>query len=472
MFKIKKIENLVMNHSNNKKVNLYDFIKTNLSTIKNISRPVNTLVKGIINISIKVSNFNVELIHDSGSLKHSSNSLKDFSDNMLSALEETKEGMLDISKNTNEYSTYTTEISEKANSLIDLNEDIAEVLKDLNSSEGELLKVSFTMNDDINELMNLVKDTKKTVDIIKSISEQTNLLALNASIEAARAGEQGKGFAVVAEEIRKLSDNTKNQLSFINNLMKDMEISSNKTKVSVENTINSINNNNSYISKISNHMENSQNSIKLVVDNVSELASSSEEINAIIEEMTSTFEVLSEDSLKLDEISNELLDKSEDINNKAKLIEDIEEELSALSRLSDEISHEENFKIENDIFLKTIENAIDAHINWVDTLELMVKEFKIKPIQTNGHKCGFGHFYNAVKPSAESVRRIWDNIDSLHLDLHKIGSSVIDSIKSGNEPKAHSEVKKARELSLSIVKMMNEIKEETNKLSDAGQTVF
>ncbi len=112
------------------------------------------------------------------------------------------------------------------NDLINITEQmqkVEDITIETGDSAGESLTtvdtISFSLaniNDNIHSVSKvvsaLINDSKKITDslsMITGIADQTNLLALNASIEAARAGEHGRGFAVVAEEVKSLSEHTK-----------------------------------------------------------------------------------------------------------------------------------------------------------------------------------------------------------------------------------------------------------------------
>lgn len=77
------------------------------------------------------------------------------------------------------------------------------------SSASEIKQLTTAIEEILHNFKNEFERVKNETGTINSISSQTNLLALNASIEAARAGEAGRGFSVVADEIRNLSDGTK-----------------------------------------------------------------------------------------------------------------------------------------------------------------------------------------------------------------------------------------------------------------------
>lgn len=81
------------------------------------------------------------------------------------------------------------------------------------------------LHDNVSEVADASKQINEILNFIKNIADETKMLGLNAAIEAARAGDAGRGFGVVAEEIRKLSDQSKQTADQIRQLTKSIQVS-------------------------------------------------------------------------------------------------------------------------------------------------------------------------------------------------------------------------------------------------------
>ncbi|EJO5347803.1 chemotaxis protein [Clostridium botulinum] len=119
-----------------------------------------------------------------------------------------------------------------------LSQDLSNSLSQITKSSNEVLKTIQNVavaNSDILENVektnNEAQNTDEILEFVKNIANKTNLLGLNAAIEAARAGEYGKGFNVVATEIRKLSKSSAESINKIEGIIKNIQLSvSNITK--------------------------------------------------------------------------------------------------------------------------------------------------------------------------------------------------------------------------------------------------
>ena len=88
-------------------------------------------------------------------------------------------------------------------------------IEDLVTNLNQVAAMVSETNNQIALLHDKSEEINQIVQVITDVADRTNLLALNAAIEAAHAGDVGKGFAVVAEEVRTLSENTKDAAASI-----------------------------------------------------------------------------------------------------------------------------------------------------------------------------------------------------------------------------------------------------------------
>lgn len=238
-------------------------------------------------------------------------------DNMDKAEEGTRR-MLEVSKSANEMVSEGTDVVR----------DLKEQAQNVEEASNITVEVIESLTDKVEKVQNFVGD-------ILSISNQTNLLALNASIEAARAGEAGKGFAVVAEEIRHLSEQTKEASNNITNIIGELNEDTKRANESIENSVASVKKQNELIentrekfervdeevTELASHIQNFEQiinditaSTNTISDNISQLSATSEEVAASSTESMSTFEKTATDMTNTKEILESIYVLAQDLS--------------------------------------------------------------------------------------------------------------------------------------------------------------
>ena len=85
-----------------------------------------------------------------------------------------------------------------------------------------VLKQLAEYGEPVHTLSREMEKIKTVVNVMDELSQKTDLLSLNASIEATRAGESGKGFALVANEIRAMSENSRQSTKEIGRIVENV----------------------------------------------------------------------------------------------------------------------------------------------------------------------------------------------------------------------------------------------------------
>lgn len=129
------------------------------------------------------------------------------------------------------------DLQDMASRLNSSSQEMASVMQEIAASAGEICMREEQLADQIKKVEESAASINEILSFTKSVADQTKMLGLNAAIEAARAGEHGRGFGVVAEEIRRLSDQSKQTVEQIGGLIKEINVIVQKAVDSSGNTV-------------------------------------------------------------------------------------------------------------------------------------------------------------------------------------------------------------------------------------------
>lgn len=417
------------------------------------------VMENVFDVLMQISSLDLVLKHYSDELQKISDSVSDATGLIYAAAGEASSVAKSVSVQHEELTNNIIGISEASGNVyqkIDVGQQELTAVKDLSA---DTINSSEEMKRDMHQLTTVMNQMNEVIAGINAISSQTNLLALNASIEAARAGEAGKGFAVVAEEIRSLAEQTQKLTANMGSFVSDIQNASAKSVHSVDQTIESLGNMTDKISHVWELNEDNRQHLEKITNNISTLASVSEEISSSMIELEARADEINRQCGILNQDADDLNVHGHDIENVVAPLQTIEKVLDDSARTMGRMSEDAFYELERQNFIVYIDKAISAHKNWLQTLRRIVDERAILPLQINDQKCGFGHFYYAMHSTFPEIQTVWKDLGEKHKKFHGYGKQVIDALFAQNYDKAGSICDEAAQYSQILIEDMEKIKD-------------
>ena len=294
---------------------------------------------GDINTSAK------EVSDKSVALTETSQDLMNSAENILQSVSEITTNLTDQSSNILNIVNILTDFKTILKTNLEATNSITGMSKEVNNkasisfSDMEKLRSSFEeFNREFDEFVSIIQNMQENIEevdkisvLINGIAEQTNLLALNAAIEAARAGESGRGFSVVAEEIRALSEQTKESSININKLVGNVLGNSKNLVNKTSDMVQEIKEQNNTIYTSTSAFKDIS---KLIIDMnpaMGSLEQSSKEVSKKSDYIIEKINNISETSEEIVALSEEVNSASEEMNLASKFVYQSSKELDTLA---------------------------------------------------------------------------------------------------------------------------------------------
>lgn len=110
-------------------------------------------------------------------------------------------------------------------------------------------------------------------------------------------------------------------------------------------------------------------------------------------------------------------------------------------------------------FSELMDTMLQAHLNWVHTLEECILNGKEFTLTTDPHKCAFGKWYDNFKTNDSVLTFELAKFDKPHKAIHEIGIDAVEMQKRGNKQGAIDLINTTKDTALAqMVHLFSEIK--------------
>jgi len=253
----------------------YRFLKDSIEEVKEQQKAQKEMLQDVLIIAKEVQDGTKESSKLVTRLNESTSIVNTSIQEISTSTQQTAENMQQQTEVTQTIQKSIQDTAEKAEKMVTVAKESSSSVQSGLSVMDELKEKSEQINSkntavvtSMQELYGKTKAVQEITNIIFKISTQTNLLALNASIESARAGEAGKGFSVVADEIRKLSERTKESTENISRMITELNNNATLATQQVQETISATQEQGVLIEDVSQNFESIRQNVNSLMDDI------------------------------------------------------------------------------------------------------------------------------------------------------------------------------------------------------------
>lgn len=212
--------------------------------IFNMEENLQQIVTSIKEMSVQMSQNAVNLVKVTETINQASEDNSATSEELAASMEETSATATTVDSNIGSILSNTEVIDKESKNGVAMANEINSRAMNMNRNAVDSSNKTMDIYNDVKvktkqaiEQSKAVGKVNELAAAIQEIADKTSLLSLNASIEAARAGEAGKGFAVVAGEIGQLASQSTSTVTSIMKIVHEVNAAVQNMEICMSETL-------------------------------------------------------------------------------------------------------------------------------------------------------------------------------------------------------------------------------------------